>query len=487
MVLRPLPRGQAVRRQLPLPGRAGPTTGRPPKLDADVEVPGEQVLVDADELAEGHDFFSLGSVSVSPDGHLLAFSTDTVGNERYLLRVKDLRTGELLPDEVPEHPGRRHLGPSGHHAVLLHRRRRLAPRQGVAARASAPRSPTTWSCTTRPTSGSGPAVGRTRSDRFLVRASGSQAPPRSTPSSTPTTRPASSGWWHPRREGVEYSVEHAVLGGEDRLLVLHNDGAENYALASRPVDATSHEQWGPLLPHDPAVRLEDVDAFAEPPGGQPAQRGPHPAAGDPARRRAPTRPGRGLPGRVRRGGAHRRRGRQPGVRPADGPARLHDAGRPAAVYDFDVAHPRAAPCCKRTPVLPRPTARVRPGRATRSPASGRPPPDGTRVPISIVVPADAPRDGSMPMVLYGYGSYEDSMDPWFSIARLSLLDRGIGFAIAHVRGGGEMGRHVVRRRQAAAQDEHLHRLRGLRPAPRRRPAGPRRTGSPPRAAAPAAC
>jgi oligopeptidase B len=61
--------------------------------------------------------------------------------------------------------------------------------------------------------------------------------------------------------------------------------------------------------------------------------------------------------------------------------------------------------------------------------------------LSIVVPADAPRDGSMPMVLYGYGSYEDSMDPSFSIGRLSLLDRGIGYAVAHVRGGGEMGRH----------------------------------------------
>jgi oligopeptidase B len=67
--------------------------------------------------------------------------------------------------------------------------------------------------------------------------------------------------------------------------------------------------------------------------------------------------------------------------------------------------------------------------------------DGTRIPISIVVPADAPRDGSTPMMLYGYGSYEISIDPSFSVSRLSLLDRGIGFAIAHVRGGGEMGRH----------------------------------------------
>ena len=68
-------------------------------------------------------------------------------------------------------------------------------------------------------------------------------------------------------------------------------------------------------------------------------------------------------------------------------------------------------------------------------------PDGTRVPISIVVPAGAPRDGSVPFLLYGYGAYETSIDPYFSIARLSLLDRGAGFAIAHVRGGGEMGRH----------------------------------------------
>ena len=67
--------------------------------------------------------------------------------------------------------------------------------------------------------------------------------------------------------------------------------------------------------------------------------------------------------------------------------------------------------------------------------------DGTAVPISLVCPKDTPRDGTMPLLLYGYGSYEDSIDPYFTISRLSLLDRGIGFAIAHVRGGGEMGRH----------------------------------------------
>ncbi len=67
--------------------------------------------------------------------------------------------------------------------------------------------------------------------------------------------------------------------------------------------------------------------------------------------------------------------------------------------------------------------------------------DGTRVPISLVCRAGTPRDGSAPAVIYGYGSYEASMDPWFSIARLSLLDRGVVFAVAHIRGGGELGRH----------------------------------------------
>jgi oligopeptidase B len=68
-------------------------------------------------------------------------------------------------------------------------------------------------------------------------------------------------------------------------------------------------------------------------------------------------------------------------------------------------------------------------------------PDGTKVPLSIVVPAGTPRDGSTPFLLYGYGAYETSIDPFFAISRLSLLDRGMGFAIAHVRGGGELGRH----------------------------------------------
>jgi oligopeptidase B len=413
----------------------GPDDWTPPVLDAEADIPGEQVLLDANELAEGHDFFSLGGVSVSPDGTLLAFSTDVIGNERYLLRVKRLDTGELLADEIPDTMGGATWDRRG--TTLFYTTPDAAWRPDKLWRhvLGTPVADDVvvhhetderfWT-----------AVARSRSNRFLFRASGS----RTTSEYAVLDADDPTGEFRvvaPRRDGVEYSLEHAVIGGEDRLLVLHNDGAENYALASAPVDASSHEQWQPLLPHDPAVRLEEVDAFA----GHlvVSQR-----SDGLTQLRILTLDEQGVcedflvefEEEVRTVSAGGNPDfAQPTVRL--GYVTLAD---PAAVYDFDVAS-RKLSLLRRAPVLPGPDgtpfdrSRYAQHREWATAA------DGTAVPISIVVPADAPRDGSMPMVLYGYGSYETSIDPSFSISRLSLLDRGIGFAIAHVRGGGEMGRH----------------------------------------------
>jgi oligopeptidase B len=413
----------------------GPDDWTPPTLDAEAEIPGEQVLVDADELAAGHDFFSLGGVAVSPDGHLVAFSTDVVGNERYLLRVKDLRTGEMLPDEVPNTMGGATWDRRGTtlfystpddawrpHKLWRHVLGTPVEDDVVVHHETDERF---WT-----------GVGRTRSNRFLFRASGS----RTTTEYALLDADDPMGEFRvvaPRREGVEYSLEHAVIAGEDRLLVLHNEDAENYALASAPVDATSPDQWEPLLPHDPAVRLEDVDAFAD-----------HLVVSQRSdgltQLRVITLDERGLgedflvdfDEEVRTVGASSNpEFAQPTVRLG-----YVTMAEPAAVYDFDVAD-RKLTLLKQTPVLAGPDGtEFDPSRYTQS-REWAVASDGTRVPISIVAPADAPRDGSMPMVLYGYGSYEESIDPYFSIGRLSLLDRGIGYAIAHVRGGGEMGRH----------------------------------------------
>lgn len=418
-----------------------PDDWTPPTLDPETAVPGEQVLLDADELAEGHDFFSLGTIAVSPDGQMLAFTTDTVGDERYLLRVKDLRTGELLADEVPSTMGDATWDRHGTTLFYSTPDEAWRPDKLWRHRLGAPVEEDVvvhhetderfWT-----------AVGRTRSNRFLFRVSGS----RTTSEYAVLDADDPTGEFRvvaPRREGVEYSVEHAVIAGQDRLLVLHNDdGAVNYALASAPVDATSHEQWEPLLTHDPAIRLEDVDAFAghlvvsQRSDGLTRLRVIVLDADSPS--------GLGEDFTVdfdeevyTVGAGGNPEFAQPTVRL--GYVTLAD---PSAVYDFDVAT-RELTLLRRAPVLAAPDGtefdRSRYAQSREWAVAS----DGTRVPISIVVPAEraaAPRDGSMPMVLYGYGSYEASMDPSFSISRLSLLDRGIGFAIAHVRGGGEMGR-----------------------------------------------
>jgi oligopeptidase B len=225
-----------------------------------------------------------------------------------------------------------------------------------------------------------------------------------------------------RRQGVEYAVEHHG----HRFLILHNDGAEDFAVGYTSVDAPG--AWTPLVEHEAGTRLLRVDAFA-----------------------------RHLLISLRRDGLTGLR-----VMPLDGGApydiafpepifsvgpdanpeydttsiRLHYGSliTPESVYDCDL-DTGALVLRKQKPVLGGfdPTRYVQ----YREWAIAG---DGTRVPISLACLRDTARDGSAPLVLYGYGSYEHSIDPWFSIPRLSLVDRGMVFAVAHVRGGGEMGR-----------------------------------------------
>ena len=406
-----------------------PDDWTPPTLEVDGEVPGEQVLLDLNELAEGHDFFSLGASSISPDGDLLAFSVDTVGDERFLLRVKDLRTGEILPDQIPGTAYGATWAREGRH--LFYTTVDEAWRPDKVWRHELGADPADDVVVFHePDERFWTSMGRTRSDRFLVIGVGSKTTSeyRVLDASDPT------GEFHvvaPRRQGVEYGLEHAVIAGEDCFLVLHNDGAQNFTLARTPVDATSHEQWVPLLDYDPSVRFEDVEAFAGHLVVQERREGL-------TQLRVITLDESGLgddflvefhhPVYTVGTGANPEF-HQPTVRLG-----YTTLATPPAVYDFDVAT-RGLRLLKQMPVL----GDFDPGRYEqhREWATAE---DGTSVPISIVCPKDAPRDGSMPMLVYGYGSYEASTDPYFAISRLSLLDRGVGFAIAHVRGGGEMGR-----------------------------------------------
>jgi oligopeptidase B len=237
----------------------------------------------------------------------------------------------------------------------------------------------------------------------------------------------------PRRQGVEYEVEPAG----DRLLILHNDGAEDFALAQAPLDATSHEQWQTVLAHRPGVRLQEVDAYADQVVVGLRRNGltgvhviPRSTDGDlgtgwdidfdePLYTVSPMSVSEYASPTIR--------------------LSFTSLVTPNSVYDYRVAD-RELILRKVTPVLDHPVHgayRSEDYEQRREWATAE---DGTKVPISLVYAKGTPLDGSAPAVIYGYGSYEIPMDPSFQISRLSFLDRGFVYAIAHIRGGGELGR-----------------------------------------------
>ncbi|WP_329427835.1 S9 family peptidase [Streptosporangium sp. NBC_01495] len=389
----------------------------PPELKAGESLPGEEVLLDGNELAGDSDFFSIGTSSVSPDGTLLAYSTNFTGDERFTLRVKNLTTGETLPDEIPGifYGGAWSAdGTTFFYTTVddawrpnqVHRHAIGSPAEGdvLVHEESDERF---WV-----------GIGLSRSERYLVLSAGSKitSEVRLLEADNP------SGEFRvarPREIGVEYGVDHAG----DHFLVLHNRNAENFELATAPLDDPG--SWTPLIEHRADTRLLDVDAFEGhtvvhfrrdgltgirilPRDGE-AYEIPFP---EPIYDVAPSGNPEFVTGRLRLG--------------------YTSMITPPSVYDYDLGAGELV-LLKQKVVLggydPADYEQFREW-ATAS--------DGTRVPISLVARKGTERPA--PTVLYGYGSYEISIDPSFSIARLSLLDRGFVFAVAHVRGGGEMGR-----------------------------------------------
>ncbi|AZZ51224.1 S9 family peptidase [Rathayibacter festucae] len=414
---------------------SGPDDWTPPSIAEGGPLEGEQVVLDGNVEAEGHEFFSLGSFDVSADGRYLLFGTDVEGDERYTLRIRDLSTGEDLPDVVEGTGGGATFGADARFVFYPTVDESWRPdtiwRHAVGTESTADEV-----VFSEPDERYWIGVGLTRSRRFLVIEIGSKITSECLLLDAEDPTGEFRSVW-PRREGVEYEVDHAVVDGRDRLLIVHNDGALDFEIVEEPADlALSPEERAAerrvLVPHTPGRRIEGVDAFAR-----------HVVVS--YREAGATRLGLLIDG--------------------DGGARLdeivfdeplYDAGlagnpeweqsalrlaytsfvTPSTVLTLDVATGERT-VLKQQPVL----GDYDPARyeQRREWATAE---DGTRIPLSLVWRKDAaaPDEAPAPLLLYGYGSYEASIDPGFSIARLSLLDRGVVFAIAHVRGGGEMGR-----------------------------------------------
>ncbi|WP_460817195.1 S9 family peptidase [Microbacterium petrolearium] len=406
---------------------ASPDDWTPPVLSPDVDVPGEQVLLDSNVEAEGHSFFSLGSFDVTNDGTRMLWAVDVTGDERYTIRVRDLVTGETLPDVIEGAFGGAHFLPDGRHLIYTTVDDAWRPNRVWLHRVGEP-------------DGSGDielygddderfwvGAGVTRSERFLLVESGSSITSEvSILDAADPTAGARVVW--PRREGVEYGVDHAVVDDQDWLYILHNDGALDFELVRAPLsDPTDTEV---VLAHEPGRRLLDIDCFRDFAVVEYRREGlPRVALLD-----YPT----GVLTELEFADPLYAVGASGNAEWAPPVIRLGYGSftTPGTVYEYEVATGE---------LHLRKQAEVLGGYDPSDYDQARlwvPAADGTRIPVSLVwkrsfgEPGAAPR----PVHLYGYGSYEHSIDPGFSVARLSELDRGVLFAVAHVRGGGELGR-----------------------------------------------
>ncbi|MFS3129996.1 S9 family peptidase [Nocardioides sp. Bht2] len=403
-----------------------PATGTAPDEPA---LPGEEVLLDLNVLAEGHEFFSLGGSTISPDDALLAYATDVVGDERYTIRVRDLRTGRLLDDEITGALGGATWDRAGEHFYYTTVDETWRPDK-VWRHTLGTAQADDELVFSEPDARYWVSVGRSRTDRFLMIVAGSKTTTEFRVLDADADA-AEFTVFAERVEGIEYNLEHAIIGGEDCFLILHNASGPDFELSRAPLAPTDHTGWQPLIAHDPAVRLEDVDAYA-------GHLVVHQRSEGLTQLRILDLGTDGIADDhlvefddelYTIGSSSNPEFHAPVVRLG-----YTTLAKPGAVYSYDVRE-RSLTLLKETPVLGGYDASRYTEHRLWATAD-----DGEQVPISLVVPADAATDGTMPVLLYGYGSYEASMDPYFSIARLSLLDRGVGFAIAHVRGGGEMGR-----------------------------------------------
>ncbi|MEO0732083.1 MAG: S9 family peptidase [Bacteroidota bacterium] len=383
----------------------------------------EEIMLNVNEMAEPYDFYNVGGLNISDDNRYLAYGEDTVSRRIYTIHVKDLVTGQHLPDQIPNTTGGSVWSADGQYLFYSVKDEALRPykimrhRLGTAPQDDAvvyEESDDTFRA----------FVYRSKSMKYII--FGSVQTVSAEYHLLRADDPLGEAQvFQSRERNLEYSIAHI----DDRFYVLTNKDARNFQLMVTPEDATSQENWTTVIPHREDVLLEGVDLFRK-----------------------------FLVLSERNNGLTQLR-----VLTLDGKEDYYldftdeaymaysstnpefdtdllrfgyqSMTTPASTYDFNMVT-RERELLKQSPVLGdfSPDNYVSERRFSVSR-------DGTRVPLSIVYRKGTPKDGTAPVLLYAYGSYGHSMDPYFSISRLALLDRGFIYVIAHIRGGEEMGRH----------------------------------------------
>ena len=388
----------------------------------------EEIILDVNELAKGHDYYRVTRRAVSPDHKYLAYAVDTTGYEAVTIRVKDLATGALLRDVI-EDAGPFTLAWANDGRTLYYSRTDESKRANRIFRHVLGRPPARDDLVMREDDVKfSISARRSRSDEYILIGSGS-----STTSEVwfidaddPEGNPRIIA---PRRQGVRYTVDHRPGPDGGWFYVLTDaDDCPNFKLVLAPVKSPGPQSWGVAIPHSQEVYLTGVNVFAnfmvlsERRGGYSALRVHRFADGEEHLVE--------LPEEVA------------AVGPSTNEEFETDVFRfgytslitPRSVFDYDMTM-RQRTLLKQQEVLGGYEPTDYETRRLYATAA-----DGARIPVSVVHRREIELEGDNPCLLYAYGSYGASMDPWFRSNVVSLLDRGFVYAIAHVRGGAEMGR-----------------------------------------------
>jgi oligopeptidase B len=378
----------------------------------------EEITLDLNELAKGLKYLGLGAYRVSDDGNLLAYSTDTTGYRQYTLQVKDLRTGKLLAEKIErvnsvmwstdnktifygtEDPVTKRNDKFWRHELGTDKYELVYDEKDELYDVNAY---------------------RTRDKAFIILESESKRTTeiRYIPADRPTEV---ARVLLPRETDHKYFVDHRG----DLFYIRTNQGALNYRLVTAPVRDPQKKNWKELIPHRPHVKLDDVNLFAN------FMQVTELEGGSQRMRIVDLRNNRSqaieFPEPVYAVFADS----NPEFDTSLFRYKYESLTTPPSVYDYNMETHQST-LLKRTEVPGYNSALYTSERAY---ATAR---DGTRIPLSLVYRKGMKRDGRSPLLLYGYGSYGYPIWPGFGSARLSLLDRGVTYVIAHIRGGGELG------------------------------------------------
>ncbi len=385
----------------------------------------EEILFNVNEMAKGHAFYNLSGLNVSEDNKLVSYGVDTLSRRKYDIFIKNLETGEIYPETIPMTTGGATWG-NDNKTLFYTRKDEKTLRADKIYRHSLGADPSTDELIyTEEDDTFGTYVYKSKSRKFLIIGSYSTLTSefRTLSADNPT---GEFEIFQPRERGLEYSISHY---GDKWYVVTNKDKALNFKLMTTPMGKTTKENWMDMIPHREDVLLEDIDIFKD-----------HLVVSERSNGLTQIR-------------IKRWDNKEDYYLPFDNETYTaftsqnpefdtkilrygyNSLNTPASLLDFDM-ETKEKTVLKETEVLggkfDKDNYETERLWATAS--------DGEKIPISVIYRKGIKRDGSNPLLIYGYGSYGATIDPYFSTVRLSLLDRGFIFAIAHVRGGEYMGR-----------------------------------------------